>query len=274
MKKFVFQIYYNAETKKKILSGFIPLDNTKNLRPDWFEFWVILDFLRNNVLVEDAWYGFLSPKFHEKTGFNSDFVLDVIENYGAVGDVALFSPGWDQLAYFLNPFEQGEVWHPGLMSASQDFINQCRLGVDLTGLVSDAFSSVFSNYIIAKKEFWIEWKKIAEQFFDYVENNPKGLSRAATSYGSLQNRFPMKTFIQERLATLILSTHNFKVLSPDQSFSAPIFTRLFPDDVKTRRLLQVCDLMKAKYRETKDEKYLNIYWSIRRDINYSSLSFK
>ena len=98
--------------------------------------------------------------------------------------------------------------------------------------------------------------------------------QAETSYGSLQNQFPMKAFIQERLATLILSTETFKVLSPDQSFSAPIFTRLFPDDVKTRRLLQTCDLMKTKYRESKDEKYLEMYWRIRKDIQYSNLSFK
>jgi hypothetical protein len=272
MKKFIYQIYYNNETQKKILPGFIPLDNTKNLRPDWFEFWVILDFLRNNALYDDAWYGFLSPKFSDKTGFNSSFVLKVIENYGELGDVALFSPGWDQLAYFLNPFEQGEVWHPGLMAASQDFSNKYQLEINLNTLVSDTSSSVFSNYIIAKKEFWIQWRKIAEQFFEYVENNPK--HQVKTSYGSLENQLPMKTFIQERLATLILSANTFKVLSPDQSFSAPIFTRLFPDDIKTRRLLQVCDLMKAKYRESKDKKYLDMYWSIRADIQYSNLSFK
>ena len=272
MKKFVYQIYYNNETQKKILPGFIPLDNTKNLRPDWFEFWVILNFLRNNVLDDDAWYGFLSPNFYEKTGFNSDLVLKAIENYGDLADVALFSPHWDQLAYFLNPFEQGEVWHPGLMAASQDFIDTYQLEINLKTLVSDTSSSLFSNYIIAKKEFWVHWRKIADQFFEYVENDLK--HQATTSYGSLQNQFPMKTFIQERLATLILSTETFNVLSPDQSLSVPICTTLFPDDVKTRRLLQTCDLMKIKYREKKDNKYLEMYWKIRGDIQYSNLSFK
>ena len=272
MKICIYQIYYNNETQKKILPGFIPLDNTKNLRPDWFEFWVILNFLRNNVLDDDAWYGFLSPKFYDKTGFNSDYVIKAFENYGALGNVALFSPGWDQLAYFLNVFEQGDVWHPGLMAASQDFVNKYQLEINLNTLVSDTSSSVFSNYIIAKKAFWIQWRKIAEQFFEYVENNPQ--YQITTTYGSIENKFPMKTFIQERLATLILSTNTFKVLSPDQSFNAPIFTRLFPDDIKTRRLLQACDLMKTKYRESKDEKYLEMYWRIREDIQYSNLSFK
>jgi hypothetical protein len=54
MKKFIYQIYYNIETQKKILPGFIPLDNTKNLRPDWFEFWVILNFLRKRTVAHDG----------------------------------------------------------------------------------------------------------------------------------------------------------------------------------------------------------------------------
>ena len=272
MEIYVYQIYYNHATKQKILPGFIPLDNTKNLRPDWFEFWVILNFLRNNALEDGAWYGFLSPKFYEKTGFNSDFVIGAIKNHGAGGDVFLFSPGWDQLSYFLNPFEQGEVWHPGLLKIAQDFLNKYSLEINLTELVSDTTSSVFSNYIIARKEYWIKWKKIAEHFFDYIEKNQE--YQVKTSYGSIENQFPMKTFIQERLASLILSTDTFKVLSPDQSFTAPIFTRLFPDDVKTRRLLQACDLMKAKYREESEEKYLEMYRKLRCQIKYSNLNFK
>jgi hypothetical protein len=42
--------------------------------------------------------------------------------------------------------------------------------------------------------------------------------------------------------------------------------RLFDNDIKTRKLLQACELMKAKYREKNDIKYLNMYWSIRADI--------
>ena len=152
MKKYIYQIYYDEETQEKILPEFIPLDNTKNLRPDWFEFWVILKFLRNSALEENAWYGFLSPKFYTKTGFNSDFVIKAIEKYEDVADVAIFSPAWDQLAYFLNPFEQGEVWHPGLNALSQEFINEYQLGIDLDTLVSDRSTAVMSNYVIAKKE--------------------------------------------------------------------------------------------------------------------------
>ena len=55
----LYQIYYNEETRASLDSGFIPLDNTTNLRPDWGEFFVIRHFLRNNPLNEDEKYGFL-----------------------------------------------------------------------------------------------------------------------------------------------------------------------------------------------------------------------
>jgi hypothetical protein len=271
MKINIYQIYYDDKTKQMLLPGFSPLDNSSNVRPDWFEFWVILNFLRENPLEDDAWYGFLSPRFYEKTEFSSEFVINVLKSYGANAEVALFSPDWDQLSYFLNPFEQGEMWHPGLLYHSQKFTDFLNLEVNLSKLVTDTTSSVFSNYIIAKKRFWNEWRRIAEAFFNYAENNVA--FKSYVSYGSIENQYPMKTFIQERFASLILATGNFKVLSPDQSFTAPIFSRLFPQDIKTRRYLQGCDLMKKKYRETSDKKYIDMYWSLRNDIHYSNIKF-
>jgi hypothetical protein len=258
----IYQIYYNNETRGKILPGFIPLDNSENLRPDWFEFKVILDFLKNNELENDGWYGFLSPKFLEKTGYNSDFCIDTIKKYGESADVALYSVAWDQLAYFLNPFEQGDLWHPGLLEMSQDFLRTINSKIDLKNLVTDATTSVFSNYIVAKKIFWDQWLELAKIYFDYAEKYHEGIT---ISSGALENKYPMKTFIQERFSSLILSSRKFNVINIDRSYDAPV-CRLFDNDIKTRKLLQACELMKAKYREKNDIKYLNMYWSIRADI--------
>ncbi|MFZ4704060.1 MAG: hypothetical protein ACOYMG_28780 [Candidatus Methylumidiphilus sp.] len=264
----IYQIYYDNVSLQKLLPGFIPLDNTRSENPDWFEFWPILQFLRKNTLKEGSWYGFLSPKFYEKTGFNSEFVINLLNRYGEAANVALFSFGWDQLAYFLNPWEQGEVWHPGVLSSSQNYINNAGFKTDLKTLVTDTTTSVFSNYIIAKRDFWLEWRNMAESFYNYCEKNP--LDSIKTSYGNVDNQYPMKAFMQERLATLILATGKYIVLSPDQSFNGPIFTGLFSSDITNRRLLQTCDLMKRKFREKSDEKYLEMYWKIRRDISFSN----
>ncbi len=271
MKKiFVYQIFYDAESRAKIQPGFIPLDNTNSKHSDWFEFWVILNFLRHHPLEENAWYGFLSPKFFEKTGIDATGVLKAIEaNYDSM-DIAIFSTAWDQLAYFINPWEQGEVWHSGLTALTQAFLSEHGFTTDLRNIVTDSANSAFSNYVIAKKDYWLAWQDLAEKFFAYVEINADQHPEftKTTSYGSNINQYPMKTFIQERFTSLIMASSNYKVLVADQSNARPIFTRLFSDDSRTRNMLQTCDLMKSKYRETRDPAYLDMYWRVRKEIPY------
>ena len=55
----IYQIYYDQATKQALDPGFIPLDNSNTERPDWYEFWPIRKFLKENQLQEDYWYGFL-----------------------------------------------------------------------------------------------------------------------------------------------------------------------------------------------------------------------
>ena len=69
---FIHQIFYNAYTEKSLDQGFIPLDNSDNVRPDWREYWPIRKYLINNELNENDLYGFFSPKFKEKTGLSAD----------------------------------------------------------------------------------------------------------------------------------------------------------------------------------------------------------
>jgi hypothetical protein len=268
-KIFVYQIFYDQESKQRLNFGFIPLDNTDNERPDWYEFWVIRKFLKTNELESNSWYGFLSPKFVERTGFQSLHVLNMLEKYDAFCDVALFSPGWDQLAYFLNPFEQGEVWHPGLKNCSQRCFDEIGIKIDLNSLVTYSKTSVFSNYIIAKPKFWNHWLSIAEQFYELAERNVMPELKLTTNYGSRLNQAPMKTFIQERIASIVLAQGDFKAMPLDHSQNGPIYTRIFKNDPATRRMLQSCDLLKEKYCLTKDDAYLEMYYRIRKDIEFT-----
>lgn len=169
----------------------------------------------------------------------------------------------------MNPFEQGEVWHPGILNLSQSFFDKAGLNVELNKLVTYSKTSVFSNYIIAKPKFWHEWITIADNFFEIVERKATHEFNQLTSYGCALNQTSMKTFIQERFASVILARGGYNVISIDDS-QAPIFTRLFNDDVKTRKMLQTCDLLKEKYCITKDYDFLNMYFKIRKDIDFKS----
>jgi len=263
----IHQIYYNQDTFLKLDKGFIPLDNSMSTESDWFEFAPILNYLNQSKLEDEVWYGFLSPNFRNKTGVQSKFVIDILNDQDKYADVALLHTGWDQICYFKNPWEQGEIWHPGLKSFSQRFFDHVNLKVDVDEIVTDMTSSIFSNYIIAKKRFWLDWLKIANQFFNYMINmNSKDQK---TPYGNYKNLFPIKTFVQERFASLVLTSDNFNVLAIDQSFGGTIYTRLFKDSFETRELLKKCDLLKNKYRQTKDKQFLNAYLETRASIKFT-----
>ena len=265
---FLHQIYYDEASKGNLLPGFMPLDNSENERPDWFEFWVMLNFLRHNTLQDNAWYGFVSPKFTQKTGLDVQAVVRKISSEGENADVLLCTVAWDQIAYFLNPWEQGEVVHPGIRDLSQQFFNHAGCAVDLKNLVTDSHTAVFSNFVVAKKNYWLQWQALAEKFFAFVEGDASKENdfSEATHYYGKKTHYPMKTFVQERFPSVLLSRGGFRVLKSDPSDTRPVNSVLFKQTLETRRLLQACDLMKTKYIETSDPDYLAMYWKLRAQV--------
>lgn len=267
MASFIYQIHYDEASRKALDPGFIPLQNTGNPRPDWYEFWVIRNFLNSEekTLPDDAWYGFLSPRFHLKTGATSARVHGFLQGLPAEKEVVLLTTNWDQLSYFLNPFEQGEHWHPGLQQASQQFLEHAGIDLDLRGLVSDTGSSVFSNYMLAKPRFGRAWLRLANALFDYVETvtaEAAASMRGDTTYGNARNLAPLKAFVQERLVTVVLAQGDYAVSTLELG-DGSVFTRLFNSDAGTRQLLKACDLLKRQYNLTRDPDHLETYWRLR-----------
>ncbi len=260
----IYQIFYDVRTRVALDPGFIPLDNSDPKVKGWYEFWPILNFLNNQKLNEGDWYGFLSPKFESKIGISSKEVMELIEQNSSRADVLLLSPEWDQISYFKNVFEQGEMWHPGLKALSQKFLDSIGVLINLDEVVMDASNSVFSNYVIAKKEYWDKWQEYAQLFYEFVTLNTE---YNKTLDGIIYNNYPMKAFIQERLASVVLATSVFPTINIDQSDLATINTILFDDKLETRKLLKQCNELKSQYRRTGDLQYLDNYWKVRGGIN-------
>ena len=256
----IHQIFYDAESKSLLDPRFIPLDNTENLRPDWFEFWVILNFLRTHRTEPNTWYGFLSPKFKMKTGMSADDVMGMLRNLGPRYGVALFTSHPHELVLFQNPFIQGDIYHEGLLDISQEFFDVINIKVDLRSLVTCLHTSVFSNYIIAKDSYWRQWKDLAERFFDYVEHGREKMESGSNSLVPYDGRLiPMKTFIQERLSTVILSQQKFKTFVPNSirelSETPKIIQDFWGAEFSYRDQLVTLDRIKQRYIETRQRRY-------------------
>lgn len=265
--KFINQIYYNKETLGQLDPGFIPLDNTKNERPDWYEFWPMRNFLNTNALKDGCWYGFLSTKFRDKVGMEAETINAFIDQHAADADILLFSYCWDQIAYFQNQFYQGEYFHPGILDASQEAMNALLIPIDLRKLVSHSLSSAYSNFIIAKPKYWKKWLEIANPLFDYFEAQE---SEITTSYGTVENQTPMKTFIQERLPSILMSINTFHVVHMDQRQDARVSLRFLKTTPEIKWLLLACDQYKVMFDKIGDESYLQGYLDLRKNIDLAN----
>lgn len=201
------QICYSPQTLSELPEGMLALDYQDNARPDWREYWPIRQFLLNNVLADNTLYGFFSPKFGYKTGLGSADVQAFIHQDSGLHDAYFFSPFWDLSSFFINIFEQGDFFHPGLTQASQKFVDSIGLSTNVKFQVTHSQNTVFCNYIVANKTFWLKWLALGERLFfaaEHPEADPQlqALLKDDTTYG--EQRLPLKVFLLERLATLLL----------------------------------------------------------------------
>jgi len=264
-----YQILNHYTSRQDLDPGFGVLDNSSNERPDWYEYWPIRKFLQNESLDENAFYGFLSPKFKLKTNLSAADVVEFIGNSGEATDVVLFSPSIHNSAFYLNVFEHGNAEHPGLMRVAQDFFVRLNHPQPLMSLVSDSRNTVHSNYFIAKPRFWRAWLHVTEQLFAIAENpqDPLGMQlRTPTQYRG-RREVQMKIFLMERIATWILVT--------DKSFSA----RARDPFVSRSRIYKlpvaiICDALKIAYTTQGRRQYLDVFLLLRRFAKFWTLQVR
>jgi hypothetical protein len=254
----IYQILNHYTSRQELDPGFEVLDNSVNERPDWFEYWPIRKFLLNEALDENAFYGFLSPKFTLKTSLSSAAVREFIAAADSTAEVVLLSPSIHNSAYYWNVFEHGDAEHPGLKTVAARLLERLDLPGDVDSLVSDSRNTVHSNYFIAKPRFWRAWLAINEKMFAIAETpaDPLGEAlRTPTSYRGGSN-VQMKIFVMERMATWLLTV--------DRSFAAcvrdPFVARA---RIYKLPLAIVCDALKIAYSTQGRTQYRDVFLLLR-----------
>ncbi len=264
MKTRIYQICYSPETLTNVPEGFLVLDNLKNERTDWREYWPMRQFLLSNYLSDEVLYGFMSPKFMQKTGLNHQQVESFIQANYRGQDIVSFSPFWDLTSIFKNVFEQGDFFHPGLTNACQAFADAHIAGLDLRDAITHSQNTVFCNYFLAKKSFWLEWLKLGELLFNEAENQQSELAKIlneSTTYGV--QSLPMKIFVQERLATICLLANPKMECLAYSPFLIGASTTPFNQFLRESIL---SDALKMAYSNTEQGSYLQAFSEIRNNI--------
>jgi hypothetical protein len=248
----IHQIYYSPD--QELDPGFSALDNTANLRPDWFEYWPMRNFLLRESLDEQAFYGFLSPRFKQKTNLSAIAVNQFAARCGPTTDVVLLSPSIHNSAFFLNVFEHGESEHPGLIDVARKFLVRADQPQSIDGSVSDSRNTVHSNFFLAKPRFWRTWLTLTERLFQIAEDPDDllgGELRKPTTYRGGES-VQMKIFLMERIATWILMNDASFVVCARDPFAAR--SRIYKLPVAV-----ICDALKIAYSTQGRSQYKDVF---------------
>jgi hypothetical protein len=245
------QIFYDKATRDALDPAFLPLDNSANERPDWYEYGPIRRFFaQHSALDDDAFYGFFSPLFHSKTQLTGRQVLGFARQ-NADADVITFSPHPDHGAVFTSVFEHGARLFPGFLDVAVRFLNAIDPAFRINSLVNDARDVVFSNYFLARPKFWRAWRSIYDRTVEWAETkgHPVGeaLNRAVTysKDGGDAKAAQMKIMVLECVPSLILGRGGFRVRNYPP-FSMPLTARFAGHLAELEALNQ----LKATYRDT------------------------
>jgi hypothetical protein len=255
---YIHQILTPTTPRTLLDPGFLVLDNTANERPDWFEYWPIRNYLLGRTLEEDAFYGFLSPRFKAKTNLDAATVHGFIRAEGGAADVMLFSPSIHNSSYYLNVFAHGESEHPGLLTLAERFCARIDRPTDLRTLVSDSRNTVNSNYFAARPRFWREWLALTEALFAIAESADDAMGaalRTPTAYRGARD-VHMKIFILERLASWLLVTQPGFVARVFDPFAAR--SRIYKLPVAI-----VCDALKIAYATQGRPQYKELFFMVQ-----------
>jgi len=255
-----YTIAYTPQLFASVEAPFLPLDHTANERSDWQEYWPIRKFLLNNELDDDCLYGFLSPRFTDKTGLDGARLMAFLLKEGVGKDIVTISPQPDMGAMFLNVFAQNELFDPGFCDTADAFFKTIGIDIDVQTCVMDSTQIVFSNYFFAKPAFWRRWLQVNERIFYLCEEQTEFATKIGllkkTSYRDGVNR---KVFLMERIASsLLISESHWQVGNYNTFLCAYSASRLneFPSECKK------ADALKIAWNITKNDFYIKEFYKI------------
>jgi SAM-dependent methyltransferase len=111
---YLYQIAYSEETWRSVPTSLLPLDNRANERQDWAEYWPIRQFLQNEILDENALYGFLSPRLAENFYFPPRHYLNLLLPLPTMWTLPYFHLSLIFERYFAMCLSRGNILTPAL----------------------------------------------------------------------------------------------------------------------------------------------------------------
>lgn len=239
----IYQIYYNDETRRQLDPGFIPLDNTANERPDWYEYEPIRRLFQSHNFEDETWVGVFSPKFFQKTGMVSSQVINAVQQ--STAEVVSFSPWFGHIAVYWNIFHQIECHHPGAIVLIDKLIKKIGFSEKIIKMPMTAQKTIFCNYFVAPVKIWRGWFACFDFVFNLSENKSCKIG-LELNYGSGNSKYagvPLKIFVCEALMSIVVMQYDLLVdYAAELKVSSLGFD--FDNSFENIELLKILDNMK------------------------------
>lgn len=200
----IYQIYYRPDQLSTLDSAATPLDNTENLQPDLREYPVFKKGMEQAIKDGATHFGFLSPKFADKTGCSVKKFKDFCEqSFNAGADVVFVNPKFVLEAVTQNVFVQGEQWHPGICDLTNTILNRMFDGnrLDVKSFLMNKHTYAFCNYFVGSVNFWQGYTKFVDDFLLEVKKDEKisKIMYEVSAGYNFDKTIPYYSFVVERL---------------------------------------------------------------------------
>ena len=130
--------------------------------------------------------------------------------------------------------------------------------IDVGKLAMSAINSVYCNYFVATASFWKNWLIVAEFIYSLSLNDHSTIGndlRANTTY--IKEPLPMKIFIIERLASMLLAKKNNWNISPRLIFNNMHYRAT--KEIPILERLLILDSLKSSFIQTRNINYLQTF---------------
>lgn len=209
MKLNIYQIYYQENQLSSLDPIAIPMNNIGASDGYLCEYPIFKRGVKFARSEGASHYGFLSPKFQQKSGYSVDEFKNIAEQAFKQNnaDVVFINPKPLIESVFGNTFIQGERWHPGITHLANtilDRIGYKNIKVETFFMTNSIFA--FCNYFIANERFWDDYFEFIDAFLFEVEKDPDFntlMYKTSAKYCSNSN-IPYFTFVIERLFSIFL----------------------------------------------------------------------
>jgi hypothetical protein len=266
----LFQIHYDERSRASLDPDFRPWDNSVNQRPDWAEYWSFRAvWMQHRAALSSSDYlGIFSPRFKDKTGLTGRQVADTVSS--SQSDVISFSPYPTHIAFYINVFEQGERYHPGLQWALSQCMHAVGEPIEWTEVIGTFRNTIFSNYFVAKVSVWEELMDWTERLFGIAEAGTCELAQALNREVSyIRGPTPMKVFIFERLISLLIWRRQWKADLGIAFEAWSSMKRIKPEQCSAFLSLEA---MKSRFLETSQAEYLEEFFCLRKELMQQRLN--